>query len=91
MILRNVMYIALDALIEEAGEKSNFMIVAALIAEFEKIEVVKQGDGIYKLGHAVAATQNAERGPRGVRHGRRLREGAARQLSAELEAIRKGA
>lgn len=57
MILRNAMHVALDARMEEAGGKANFMTVPAAVAELEKIEVVRQADGIYRLDHAVTATQ----------------------------------
>ena len=38
-------------------KKSNYMTVPAAIKELEKIEIVKRLDGIYRLDHAVTATQ----------------------------------
>ena len=89
MILRNAMHVALDARIEEAGKKANFMTVPAAIAELEKIEVVRQADGIYRLDHAVTATQKEILAAFGMDD--KAVKKAARELGAELESIRKGA
>ena len=44
----------------ERIEKSpNDMTVPAAIRELEKIEMVRQTDGIYRMDHAVTATQKA--------------------------------
>lgn len=37
--------------------KENFMTVPAAIKELEKIEMIRQLDGKYRLDHAVTATQ----------------------------------
>lgn len=37
--------------------KLNFMNVPAAVREFEKIEMVRQLDGVYRLDHVVTATQ----------------------------------
>ena len=38
-------------------EKPNYMNVPAAIRELEKIEMIRQADGVYRLDHAVTATQ----------------------------------
>lgn len=38
-------------------KKPNFMTVPAAIRELEKIEMVRQLDSVYRLDHAVTATQ----------------------------------
>lgn len=88
MILRNAMHVALDARIEEAGKKANFMTVPASIAELEKIEMVRQADGVYRLDHAVTATQKEILAAFGMDADHVKK--AARELGAELAAIRKG-
>ena len=39
------------------GKKKNYMTVPAALKELEKIEVIRQADGIYRLDHAITATQ----------------------------------
>ena len=39
------------------GKKLNYMTVPAAIKELEKIEMTRQTDNIYRLDHAVTATQ----------------------------------
>ena len=39
------------------GKKENYMTVPAAIRELNKIELIRQADGIYRLDHAVTATQ----------------------------------
>ena len=57
LILRNRMYTKLKDAEEELLEKPNYMNVPASIRELEKIELIRQADGIYRLDHAVTATQ----------------------------------
>lgn len=38
-------------------ERPNYMNVPAAIRELEKIELIRQADGVYRLEHAVTATQ----------------------------------
>ncbi len=38
-------------------KKYNFMTVPAALRELEKIEILRQSDGNYRLDHAVTATQ----------------------------------
>ena len=57
LILRNRMYTKLKDAEEEMLEKPNYMNVPAAIRELEKIEMIRQADGVYRLDHAVTATQ----------------------------------
>ena len=56
-IIRNRMYTKLKDAEEEMMEKPNYMNVPAAIRELEKIEMIRQADGVYRLDHAVTATQ----------------------------------
>ena len=56
LIIRNRMYTKLKDE-EELLEKPNDMNVPASIRELEKIEMIRQTDGVYRLDHAVTATQ----------------------------------
>ena len=38
-------------------DQPNFMNVPAALKELEKIEMIRQGDGVYRLDHAVTANQ----------------------------------
>ena len=42
---------------KEMPKKQNYMTVPAAIRELDKIEMSRQLDGIYRLDHAVTATQ----------------------------------
>ena len=57
LIIRNRIYAALKDAEKEMDSQPNYMTVPAAIRELEKIEMVRQGDGIYRLDHAVTATQ----------------------------------
>ena len=57
LIIRNRMYTKLKDAEEEMMEKPNYMNVPAAIRELEKIEMIRQADGVYRLDHAVTATQ----------------------------------
>ena len=57
LIIRNRIYTYLDAAIEEGDSRPNYMTVPAAVKELEKIEMTRQTDGIYRLDHAVTATQ----------------------------------
>jgi hypothetical protein len=48
------------------GKKSNFMTVPMALKELEKIEMVRRTDGVYRLDHAVTATQKAILGAFGL-------------------------
>lgn len=57
MIIRNKIYTSLLDEMKLLGKKPNFMTVPAAIKELEKIELTRQTDNIYRLDHAVTATQ----------------------------------
>lgn len=57
LIIRCKMYTALKDAVKDMENKPNYMNVPAAIRELEKIEMVRQLDGIYRLDHAVTATQ----------------------------------
>jgi transposase len=57
LIVRNRFYTYLMEEIGRVGKKENFMTVPAALRELEKIEMVRQSDGNYRLSYAVTATQ----------------------------------
>ena len=57
LIIRNRMHTKLKDEEESMVEQPNYMNVPAAIRELEKIEMIRQADGIYRLDHAVTATQ----------------------------------
>lgn len=57
LIIRNRMYNYLKDAMKEMAKKPNYMTVPAAIRELDKIEMVRQLDGVYRLDHAVTATQ----------------------------------
>lgn len=57
LILRNRMYTKLKDEEEKLLTQPNFMNVPAAIRELEKIEMIRQADGIYRLDHALTANQ----------------------------------
>lgn len=57
LILRNRMYTKLKDEEERLLIQPNFMNVPAAIRELEKIEMIRQADGIYRLDHAITASQ----------------------------------
>ena len=57
LIIRCRMYTCLKDAAKESESKQNYMNVPAAIRELEKIEMVRQLDGVYRLDHAVTATQ----------------------------------
>lgn len=57
LIIRNLFYTKLKDEVEKMEETPNYMNVPAAIRELEKIEMVRQADGIYRLDHALTATQ----------------------------------
>lgn len=59
LIIRNKIYTSLKDSVLEDDKKANYMNVPAAIRELEKIEMVRQSDGEYRLDHAVTATQKA--------------------------------
>lgn len=59
VILRNKIYTSLKDAVLEDDSKANYMNVPAAIKELEKIEMIRQTSGEYRLDHAVTATQKA--------------------------------
>ena len=57
LILRNRFYTCIRRQKYKNGKKQNYMNVPAAIRELEKIEMVRQIDGEYRLAYAVTATQ----------------------------------
>ena len=57
MIIRNKVYTCLLDEMDRMGKKLNYMTVPAAIKELEKIEMTRQTDNIYRLDHAITATQ----------------------------------
>ena len=59
LIIRNKIYTSLKDAVLEDESKANYMNVPAAIKELEKIEMIRQTSGEYRLDHAVTATQKA--------------------------------
>lgn len=57
LIVRCKIYTQLKAMMKEMSRKPNYMTVPAALKELEKIEMVRQMDNVYRLDHAVTATQ----------------------------------
>ena len=56
LIVRNKIYTSLTEKMKEDGKK-NYMTVPAAIRELEKIEMIRYGNSVYKLDHALSKTQ----------------------------------
>jgi transposase len=57
LVIRNRLYTCLKDAVLEDDHKANNMNVPAAIKELEKIEMIRQTDGEYRLDHAVTKTQ----------------------------------
>jgi hypothetical protein len=57
LIIRSKIYTQLRKRMAEMAKKPNYMTVPAALRELEKIELIKQPGGNYKLDHAITATQ----------------------------------
>ena len=57
LIIRNKLYCQLKDEMQQYVTKPNYMTVPAAIKELEKIEMIRQMDGVYRLDHAVSARQ----------------------------------
>lgn len=66
LIIRNKIYTLLKDEIIKIEKKPNFMTVPAALKELEKIEMVRQLDGKYRLDHAITATQKTILGAFGM-------------------------
>jgi len=59
LIVRCRIYTLLKDEMDRLKKSPNYMTVPAAILELEKIEMVRQTDGVYRMDHAVTATQKA--------------------------------
>ena len=57
LIIRNKIYTCLKDRMKEIHKKKNYMTVPAALKELDKIELIRQVDGVYRLDHALTATQ----------------------------------
>ena len=57
LIIRNKFYTYLKEQMCKSEKKENFMTVPAALRELEKIEMIRQTDGNYRLDQAVTATK----------------------------------
>ena len=57
LILRSRIYTALKEKSEKMLKKPNYLTVPAALKELEKIVMIRQLDGVYRLDHAVTVTQ----------------------------------
>ena len=57
LIIRNRMYNYLKDAMKEMAKKPNYMTVPTAIRELDKIEMARQLDGVYRMDHAITATQ----------------------------------
>jgi transposase len=78
LIIRNRIYTLLKEEVLRLDIKKNFMIVPAALRELEKIEMVRRGNGLYRLDHAVTKTQKT------ILHAFGLDESAVQQKATEI-------
>ena len=57
LIIRNKIYTCLKDRMKEIHKQKNYLTVPAALKELDKIELIRQADGVYRLDHAVTATQ----------------------------------
>jgi transposase len=57
LIVRNRIYTLLSEATRNMDRRPNYMTVPAALKELDKIELARQFDGIYRLDHAITATQ----------------------------------
>lgn len=81
LILRSKIYIALKEKSEKMLKRPNYLTVPAALKELEKIVMIRQLDGVYRLDHAVTATQKTILDAFG------LNEGNVRYQAKEIEKI----
>ena len=85
LILRGRIYASLKEKCETMLKKPNYMTVPASVKELEKIVMIRHLDGIYRLDHAVTATQKTILDSFGLNEGNvRYR---AEEISKELKKI----
>lgn len=66
LVIRCKLYTQLRKRMAEMTSKPNFMTVPAALRELEKIELIRQPGGNYKLDHAITATQKTILGAFGI-------------------------
>ena len=66
LIIRNKMYTYLKDAMKSMVKKPNYMTVLAAIRELDKIEMSRQLDGVYRMDHAITATQKTILGAFGM-------------------------
>lgn len=66
LIIRSKIYTQLRKRMAEMSKRPNYMTVPAALRELEKIELIKQPGGNYKLDHAITATQKTILGAFGI-------------------------
>lgn len=66
LIIRNKMYTYLKDAMKSMVKKPNYMTVPAAIRELDKIEMSRQLDGVYRMDHAITATQKTILGAFGM-------------------------
>lgn len=59
LVIRNKIYTSLKDAVLEDDSKASYMNVPAALKELEKIEMIRQTSGEYRMDHAVTATQKA--------------------------------
>ena len=57
LIIRSSFYSAINNHILTTGRGSNYLNVVSVLSKLEKIELIRIGDGVYHLDHAVTARQ----------------------------------
>lgn len=66
LIIRSKIYTQLRKRMAEMSKKPNYMTVPSALREIEKIELIRQPGGNYKLNHAITATQKTILGAFGL-------------------------
>lgn len=83
LIIRSKIYTMLRRRMAEMIKKLNYMTVPAALRELEKIELIRQPGGHYKVDHAITATQKTILGAFGIEEGTILAKAVL--LGKELE------
>ena len=92
LIIRNRMYTMLKDEEERLLSSPNFMNVPAAIRELEKIEMIRQADGVYRLDHAVTANQKTILKAFGIdaNYIKRKTEQISNELNPEVLKVKRG-
>lgn len=81
LILRSRIYVNLKEKCESMKKRPNYMTVPAALKELEKIVMIRQLDGVYRLAHAVTKTQKEILSAFG------LNEGSVRSQAQQISRI----